>query len=81
MRWYYEMAFEKRNEFELYDISQDPFQLKNLAGKDEYNKIQSALTNELKEYLTERGDLRMLGQEDVYFQAPYYNNKRPIPGR
>jgi N-sulfoglucosamine sulfohydrolase len=72
MIWYYNLCFGKRQEFELYDVADDPFQLKNLAGMREFKEIQSSLIKELKDYLSERGDLRMKGEEDVYFRAPYY---------
>lgn len=75
MNWYFDLAFGKRKEYELYDLSEDPFQLKNLAGMEEYRDIQSQLSKELKEYLIERGDLRMKGEEDIYFNAPYYSGK------
>jgi uncharacterized sulfatase len=74
--WYFDLAMGKRKEFELYNLASDPYQLKNLAGLEEYNQIQSRLTEELKEYLIERGDLRIMGKEDVYFEAPYYSSKR-----
>jgi len=73
LSWYYELCFGKRKEFELYDLTGDPFQLKNLAGIQEFSKTQSMLTKELKDYLLERGDLRMKGEEDIYFKAPYYS--------
>jgi N-sulfoglucosamine sulfohydrolase len=75
LSWYYDLAFAKRKEFELYNLTDDPFQLKNLAGIQEYNETKYRLTKELKEYLIERGDLRMKGEQEVYFKAPYYSEK------
>jgi N-sulfoglucosamine sulfohydrolase len=72
MSWYYNLSFDKRQEFELYNLADDPFQLRNLAGMKEFSEAQSLLIKELKEYLTERGDLRMKGEEETYFSAPYY---------
>jgi N-sulfoglucosamine sulfohydrolase len=75
MRWYYDLAWAKRPEFELYNLADDSFQVKNLAGMEEYDELLFQLQQELKNYLDERGDLRMKGQEAVYFKAPYYANK------
>jgi len=75
MRWYYDLAWGKRPEFELYNLDDDPFQIHNMALMEEYNEILIRLQKELKDYLIERGDLRMTGKEDVYFKAPYYAHK------
>jgi len=75
MKWYYDIAWGKRPEFELYDLDEDPYQIKNLAGIEEYSEILVQLQNELKDYLTGRGDLRMKGEENIYFSAPYYAQK------
>jgi uncharacterized sulfatase len=75
LSWYNDLAFAKRKEFELYNLTDDPFQLKNLAGIQEYNETKYRLTKELKEYLIERGDLRMKGEQEIYFKAPYYSEK------
>jgi uncharacterized sulfatase len=73
--WYYDLCFGKRTEYELYNVTDDPYQLKNLSRLSEYNDIKIQLIKELREYLTERGDLRLKGEEHVYFEAPYYTQK------
>jgi uncharacterized sulfatase len=75
MSWYYNLCFGKREEYELYNLADDPFQLRNLAGMKEFSETQSLLIKELKDYLMERGDLRMKGEEETYFNAPYYSKK------
>ncbi len=75
MRWYYDLSFGKRPELELYHLSEDPFQLKNLSGLSAYREITDSLKEELTGYLRERDDLRQSGKEDVYYNAPYYSNK------
>jgi len=75
LRWYYDLCFGKRAEYELYNLTDDPYQLKNLERSKEYNELKTQLVKELKEYLTERGDLRMKGEEHIYFEAPYYTQK------
>jgi N-sulfoglucosamine sulfohydrolase len=75
LSWYYNLCFGKRPEYELYNVKDDPYQLKNLSKLSEYNNTKNQLIKELKEYLTERGDLRMKGEEHVYFEAPYFTQK------
>jgi N-sulfoglucosamine sulfohydrolase len=75
MDWYYDMSFGKRPELELYYLPEDPFQLKNLSGLNEYREKADTMKAELVDYLQQRNDLRQSGQEDVYYQAPYYSNK------
>ena len=45
-----------RDEFELYDLRKDPFEIKNLAGHPGYQKIQKRLQTALIAKLTELGD-------------------------
>ena len=45
---YFNMAFGKRPEFELYDIQKDPYQLSNLATNSQYTEILNSLIDEMK---------------------------------
>ncbi len=72
---YYNLAFGKRPEFELYDVIEDPYQLNNLADKEAYQATLSHLKKELTSYLKETGDLRMFGKASVYQNTPYYCTK------
>ncbi|MBT6770140.1 MAG: sulfatase [Opitutales bacterium] len=45
-----------RPKVELYDVTKDPHQLKNLAGDPEYSKIQNQLAKLLMRWRTETGD-------------------------
>tara|TARA_X000000950_G_C13426894_1_gene462427 strand:- start:83 stop:394 length:312 start_codon:yes stop_codon:yes gene_type:complete len=45
-----------RDEFELYDLQKDPFEMNNLAGIPQYQKIQRRLKNALMAKLKELGD-------------------------
>lgn len=49
-RWHH------RPEFELYDISQDPYELTNLADKPEYVKLQKRLYGALRKWMKDEGD-------------------------
>jgi uncharacterized sulfatase len=75
LNWYYDLSFGKREEFELYNLTDDPFQFKNLARMGENDGIKYKLIKELKDYLLMRGDLRMTGEEHIYYEAPYYAQK------
>ena len=75
MRWYYDLCFGKRPEYELYFLPSDPYQLVNLAGKEKYKDIENGMKRELTGYLNEWGDLRQSGKEDIYRDAPYYSVK------
>jgi len=75
LSWYFNLCFGKREEFELYNVADDPFQLKNLARFREYDETKNLLIKELKDYLLQRGDLRMIGEENIYYEAPYYAEK------
>jgi N-sulfoglucosamine sulfohydrolase len=43
-------ALRKRPEFELYDIDQDPDEIRNLAGRPEHSGLLSAMIRELREF-------------------------------
>jgi len=75
MSLYYDLCFGKRPEYELYCITEDTFQMNNLAGKAEYSKLEQDLKQELAGYLRKRGDLRLSGKEEVYRDAPYFGMK------
>ena len=45
-----------REEFELYDLQKDPFEMENLAGDPNYQKIQRKLKNALMAKLKALGD-------------------------
>ncbi len=67
---YFEMAFGKRPEEELYDIQSDPHCVNNLAGSPEYRVTKEEMWRRLKEGLTAQGDPRILGQGDVFDRYP-----------
>ena len=79
---FFEMAFGKRPEEELYDLSKDPEQLVNVADQPEYMEIKAKLSNQLKEYLSKTGDPREGGEPFDFDGAEYYMDadKTPRPG-
>lgn len=72
----HELAFGMRPEFELYDLSKDPHQMKNVAGRSDYSHIQKRLSDKLDSYLKETGDPRALGEFAPWDYYPYYGLKR-----
>lgn len=48
--------YRNRPEFELYDVKNDRYELKNLANTKPLQKIQDNLFSELKRWMTEQGD-------------------------
>ena len=75
----FDLAFSKRPAEELYDLTRDPYQMKNEAGTAEYQKIKEKLSSQLTSYLKEHGDPRELGGEMKWIGAPYYAEKDFIP--
>lgn len=68
---YYRLAFMKRPEYELYHVSEDPYQINNLSGKSEYQEVLLELSGELKAYLHKTNDPRMKGNGSVFVNTPY----------
>lgn len=60
---YYALNFGKRPAEELYDVQNDPGQVKNLARDPEYQDIRLELSGKLTEYLTETEDPRIEGRD------------------
>jgi len=54
----YDLAFGKRPAEELYDLTKDPDQLRNVAGNPEYAKIKQQLAKQLTARLKAAGDPR-----------------------
>ncbi|WP_373524504.1 sulfatase [Aquiflexum sp.] len=69
---FYELTFGQRPEEELYDVVIDPFQLNNLAGKPELILVQTQLSEQLKNWMTETGDLRAKEPRTLYWDQIRY---------
>jgi len=68
----FELAFGKRPAEELYDLTKDPDQLNNVAGKPEYAATMEKLATALMAELKATKDPRVLGRGDVFDEYPYY---------
>lgn len=66
---YFELAFGKRPEFELYHIGNDPFCLDNLIGKKDYAAIEKELRQALVNELKRSEDPRTVGPDKEIFDS------------
>lgn len=53
---YFDLAFGKRPEFELYDVKNDPFCMTNLAGNSGFSAIETGMREALLKELEKSGD-------------------------
>lgn len=68
-RPYFERAYGKRPRAELYDLSSDPHQTRNLAGDPQHAEVQARLEARLVEELNRTGDPRMI-ENGKFFETP-----------
>jgi hypothetical protein len=74
----WDLAFGKRPEWELYDMSKDPSQLINVAGDSEYVEVKTQLENRLKSGLVSSSDPRETSNNaDEIFDTPRYLGSGP----
>lgn len=76
---FFELGFEKRQEEELYDLKNDPYQMNNVAGLNEYREKKDKLSTQLTDYLISNGDPRETGMEMKWIGATYYAEKDKYP--
>ncbi len=70
---FYELSFGKRPAEELYDVSNDPDCVNNLAGNSEYAETKTLLWEQLRRELAEQGDPRIVGDGAIF---DFYPNCR-----
>ncbi|MFO1485698.1 MAG: sulfatase [Verrucomicrobiaceae bacterium] len=68
-RWFFDYAFARRPEEELYDLSKDPSQTINVASEPGYAEIKKQMAAELMEKLKAVGDPRVTA-DPVPFEHP-----------
>jgi hypothetical protein len=76
----FELAFAQRSAEELYDLSQDPDQLHNVAGDSGYAAAKARLAEALMSELKTTRDPRVLGTGGAFDGYPYYWGPH-APGR
>lgn len=79
IRPFFERAFGKRPGEELYDLSEDPEQLENVADRQEYLAIKDVLAAALLEELSRTTDPRAGRGPAPFDDYPYYG--RPMNAR
>jgi len=79
VRPFYQLAFAKRPEEELYDLKKDPHQLHNVAGQAAYATVQADLRKRLMDELKATGDPRALGAGDAFAGYPYRGRMKHRP--
>lgn len=67
----YDLSFAKRPEYELYDMINDPWQMKNLACNPECAAVFENLSEQLNEELKASKDPRVIGGGEKFDQYPY----------
>ena len=73
------LAVDKRPEIEIFDITNDPACLNNLAGSEGFSETQKRLASQFNEYLTETSDPRVLNGGDVFETYRRYSDLREFP--
>lgn len=66
-----EMAFGKRPGEELYEISSDPYQIRNLAGDPAHEEVRKKLRERLLGVLEKTGDPRVCGDRLTFERPPF----------
>ncbi|GAB6120055.1 sulfatase [Dysgonomonas termitidis] len=69
IRPYFDLAYNKRSEFELYNVSNDPFCLHNLVGNANYISVEKELKIALLNELERSGDPRIIGPDKEIFET------------
>jgi uncharacterized sulfatase len=77
---YFNLAMEKRSEFELYDIMKDPYCLNNLSGIMDFRNTEQTMKQELMKVLKNTKDPRMVGPDKEIFDSyQRYSRIRTFP--
>jgi N-sulfoglucosamine sulfohydrolase len=80
IRPFFDMAHDKRPEFELFDVKNDPYNLTNLAGNPVYETIENELKQALLTELIKTEDPRIVGPDKEVFDSYIrYSPMREFP--
>lgn len=81
IRYYFDLAYAKRPEFELYDAINDPFCLDNMYGNENFISIGEEMKSELIKELERSSDPRIVGPDKEIFDSyARYSPDREFPG-
>ena len=69
MQHYFDLAYSKRPEYELFDIFNDPFCLTNICEDEKYSQIAMEMKSELYRELEKSQDPRVAGPDKEVFES------------
>ncbi|NQU52693.1 MAG: sulfatase-like hydrolase/transferase [Bacteroidetes bacterium] len=77
---FFELAFERRQQEELFDITKDPGCTTNLAYNSQYESVKEELNTQLFDYLRKTEDPRIVGSNpDIFESYRRYAGTRNFP--
>lgn len=76
----FQMSYGKRNEFQLFNIKDDPFCMHDIAYQSNAKAIFEKLKQTLNAKLLEQLDPRVTGRGDVFDSYPRFGLMRPFDG-
>lgn len=80
IRYYFDLAYAKRPEFELYDVLNDPYCLENIYEKEEFNSVMKELKCQLMKELEKSNDPRIVGPyKEIFDTYIRYSPIREFP--
>ena len=68
---FFQLATARRPAEELCDLTRDPDELENVAGRPPYRDAERRLRAELEAWLRDTGDPRVAGDDDRWDRFPY----------
>lgn len=68
---FWQLAFGKRGDEELYLLEKDPYCLNNVASDKAYQNVKQDLKREMEETLKKQKDPRMFGRGSIFDSYPY----------
>jgi len=66
---YFDLAYEKRPEFELYDVKKDPYCLNNISENPRFSDVNQEMKDALLKELKRSGDPRIVGPDKEIFET------------
>lgn len=78
---FFKRAFDKRPEYELFDVKKDPNQFKNLANNKKYSKILKKMKQAMEKWQKETEDPRIESDTDIWDTYPYYGKGGVADGK
>lgn len=81
MNVYFKRAFDKRPEYELFNVKKDPNQFVNLAGDKKYAKILKKMKKQMENWQKATQDPRAEQDTDIWDTYPYYGKGGVADGK